>query len=72
MENKNVTYLSASDLLVNSGILLTILKFAGIIQTTPWQAIFQYWLALAALFMAELVIICLIGGFKWLIKKVAK
>lgn len=72
MENKysNVC-LNTSNLLINSGWLLTLLRLVNIIST-PWQAIFQYWLALTVLFMVELAALGLAGGVKWLWDRVAK
>lgn len=75
MENKNVTYLSTSlstsDLLINSGLLITLFRFVHIINVS-WQAICQYWLVLALIFVAELVVVVVLGVVKWLINKVAK
>lgn len=71
MENENVTYLSTSGLLIDSGVLLTLLRFSGIIQT-QWSSIFHYWTTLVLIFIVELVIVGLVAGIKWLIKKVAK
>lgn len=70
MENKNIC-LNTSDLLINTGWLLTLLRFVNIIDLS-WLAIFKYWLVIVLIFAAELAIIVVLGGIKWLIKKVAK
>ena len=69
MENKNA--INTSNLLVNTGWLLTLLRLTQIIQT-QWSSIFKYWLVLACIFAAELVVLGLAGWVKWLWGRVNK